>query len=297
MKRFQNILALLPEDSPEEAVINWTQAIAKASEAKKVTVLSNREQGLPEFPVTIPEPASKEEQRKELEQVLKPLLPTVELEVKIEEGDFLTTTLYELSGGDYDLVIVPLLGPENRNTVLRLARKSPAGVLAVPEGCKAPPSSILVGVDYSKMSAMALEWAEAFASLSEGESTRLEVVNTFRLPNVSRATLTIDPDQLLNHIKEIAEEELDQFITQTAKNKARWNQSIGESTLAGRFLADRANKMQTGLLVVGSHGSGAFKIALLGSHTADILRKSERPVLVAKPKNESLGFLKNLLGL
>lgn len=297
MKRFQNILALLPEEASDEAVINWTQAIAKASEAKKVTVLCSCAPELLEFPVPIPEPVSQQEKFDELNERLKNLLPTVEFVMKVENGDLLRTALYELSGGDYDLVIVPLLGPESRNTILRLTRKSPAGVLAVPEGSKAPPSSILVGVDYSDVSAIALDWAEAFASLSEGEATRLEVLNTFRLPNASRATLTVEPQQLLEHIEGIAEGELSQFIDKHAKNPTRWNRGVYQSTLAGRFLAERANKTRSGLVVVGSHGRGAFKIALLGSHAADLIRESERPVLVVKPKNESLGFLQNLLGL
>jgi len=297
MKRFQHILALLPENSPQDDVITWAKAVAQAASAKKVTVMSCLEPRLPEYPEATPAAPSPEDQLEELQVSLAPLFPTVELEVKMGVGNLLSASLHELASGDYDIVIVPLLGTESRNIVVRLARKSPVGVLAVPEGCKAPPSSILVGLDYSDLSTLALQWAEAFSSLSEGKSTRLEAVNTFLLPRSSRATQTMEPKHLQEHITKIAESELDKFLVETANDYERWNQNVFEANLSGRFLAERVNKIHTGLLVVGSHGRGAFKIALLGSHTADILRESERPVLVVKQKNQSLSFLRNLLGL
>ena len=297
MKRFQHILALLPEDSPSDDVITWAEAVAQTAEARKVTVMRCVEPELPEYPQPSTPPPTIEDQSVELQTSLAPIFPSVELEVKIGEGNLLSASLHELASGDYDLVIAPLLDLESRNTAVRLARKSPVGVLAVPQGCKAPPSSILVGLDYSDLSTLAIEWAEAFSSLSEGNSTRLEAVNTIHLPHSSRATQAMDPKQFVDHLTNIAENQLDKFLADTAKDPKRWDQNVYEANLSGRFLAERVNKIHTGLLVVGSHGRGAFQIALLGSHTADILRESNRPVLVVKQKNQSLGFLRNLLGL
>lgn len=297
MKRFQNILAILPENSPEEDVLAWAGAVTKAASAHKVTILRTLEPFLPEYPGPNPDSPSLENERTALTALVSPLFPTLDLTVKVEIGSLLPAILHELSGGDYDLVIVPLADAENRNIVLRLSRKSPAGVLAVPGGCKAPPSSILVGLDYSDLSKLALEWAEAFASLSEGKSTRLEAVNTFNVPYSSRAARGMDPRQLKDHVERLATRQLNEFIADTAKEPTRWTQNLAESNMPGSFLAARADKSHSGLLVIGSHGRSVLKIALLGSHAADIIRTSERPVLIVKQKNQTLGFLRNLLGL
>ena len=296
MKRFKNILAILPENSPEEDVLAWAGAVTKAASAEKITVLRTLEPFLPEYPGANPNIPSLDEERRSLATKVTPLFPNLSLTVKVEIDILLPTILHELSNGDYDLVIVPLSDPENRNMVLRLSRKSPAGVLAVPEKSKTPPSSILVGLDYSDLSNLALEWAEAFASLSEGEATRLEAVNTFSVPNSSRTTRGMDPRLLKDHLEKIAKRQLGEFLEDTAKQPSRWIPNLAESNMPGSFLATRANKSHTGLLVIGSHGKSTFKIALLGSHAADILRSSERPVLVVKKKNQTLGFLRNLLG-
>jgi nucleotide-binding universal stress UspA family protein len=297
MKRFQNILAILPENNPEKDVLAWAGAVTKAASAHKVTVLRTFEPILQEYPDPNPNVPSLEDERTALTDRVSPLFPNLDLTVKVEIESLLPAILHELSGGDYDLVIIPLTDAENRNVVLRLTRKSPAGVLAVPKGSKAPPSSILIGVDHSDLSPLALEWAEAFASLSEGESTRLEAVNTFNVPYSSRETCGMPPQQLKDHVERLATRQLNEFIEDTAKEPKRWIQNLAESNMPGSYMSERANKSHSGLLVIGSHGRNVFKIALLGSHAADILRTSERPVLVAKQKNQTLGFLRNLLGL
>lgn len=297
MKRFQNILAILPENSAEEDVLTWAGAVTKAASAQKIIILRALEPSLPEYPSSNPETPNLENERTALTALVSPLFPELDLTVKVEVGSLLPAILHELSSGDYDLVIVPLTNSENRNIVLRLSRKSPAGVLAVPEGCQPPPSSILVGIDHSDLSTLALKWAEAFASLSEGESTRLEIVHTFNVPQSSRAARGIPPQQLKNHLEKLATRQLDEFLVKTANEPKRWIQNLAESSMPGSFLADRANKSHSGLLIIGSHGKNAFKIALLGSHAADIIRSSERPVLIVKQKNQTLGFLRNLLGL
>jgi nucleotide-binding universal stress UspA family protein len=296
MKRFKNILAILPENSPEEDVLAWAEAVTKAASARKVTVLRILEPILTEYPVSNSNTPSLDEERHILTTKISPMFPNLDLTVKVEIDSLLPAVLHELSSGDYDLVIVPLTDPENRNIVVRLSRKSPAGILAVPKKSKTPPSSILVGLDYSNLSILALEWAEAFASLSEGDSTRLEAVNTFKVPYSSRSTCGMDPRLLKDHLEKIAKRQLGEFLEDTAKQPSRWIPNLAESNMPGSFLATRANKSHTGLLVIGSHGKSTFKIALLGSHAADILRSSERPVLVVKKKNQTLGFLRNLLG-
>lgn len=297
MKRFQNVLAILPEGAPEEDVLSWAGAITRAANTERLTVLRALEPILREYPEREPPNPDPKSEQSALAEKLAPLFPDLNLTVKVKDGNLLTEVLHELSGGDFDLVIVPLGDTKNRNFVLRLSRKSPAGVLAVPANCKAPPSSILVGMDCSDLSLLALEWAEAFASLSEGDSARLEATNVFSVPRSSRAAGTMGPEGMKAHIERIATRQLHEAIETSAKQPERWVKTTTESNLAGSLLSARANKSHSGLLVVGSQGQNAFAIALLGSDAADVIRNSERPILIVKMKNQSLPFLRSLLGL
>lgn len=296
MKRFKKILTILPEGRPTEDVLAWSKSIASAADSTQVTIIKCFEPLLAEYPEIEGHAPDLDQEQAALSAELSGQFAEGALDLKVAAAELLPTVLHELSDGSYDLVLLPLVGVEHRSLVERLSRKSPVGILGIPKGCSVPPESILVGIDYSDLSKLALEWAEAFASL-KGEDCRLEALHTYRVPFDSRATGAVNPEQLRNHLDRLTKKQISDFIEEHDKTKKRWTPTAIESTYPGQFLAEKANAENTGLIIIGSHGRSPFKIALLGSHAADVLRHAKRPVLVVKQKNQSLPFLRSLLGL
>jgi nucleotide-binding universal stress UspA family protein len=294
MKRFKRILLVLDGDTPVTAILPWCRTLAEASSAEGVDVLWCREPRVPEYPgLDLPEMENRDDDGGEAVVTAMQGLP---VKVIDEEGGRLKSALHRLAGGTYDLVIVSVHDQESRNLAERLARKSPVGVLALPPGSVVPPSKIRLGVDLSNISALCLEWAEAFATLGAGTGTDLEAMHVMVMPRGGRATMAIDPETLRQHVTELARTQLESFFKEHSRDPERWRPVFVDGQAASEALMRRTGDPTSELLVVGCHGRNALSIALLGSHACDVIRRSESAVLVVKRKNENLGFLRELLG-
>ena len=239
------------------------------------------------------EAVSTEKQR--VEKLVSKELPGVPTNVIVEAGEPLRGLLTLLVEGNYDLVLVPVRDKHGRSFVERLVRKSPAGVLVVPAGCSPDLKRLRVAVDFSELSPLALKWAEAFASISETPPA-LEALHVMQMPQGARATAAIEPGHLRAQIHQTSMESLKNFLSETADTPDAWKPSVEEHGLSWMQILEE-QEGENDLLVIGSHGRGAFSVALLGSQSAEIIREAQRPVLVVKQKNQTLGFLRQLVGL
>ena len=69
-----------------------------------------------------------------------------------------------------------------------------------------------------------------------------------------------------------------------------------ESPLVGPGILRQAGAQRSDLLVMGARGEDALSAALLGSTTAEVVRETQIPTLVVKPKGAGRSFLGLLLG-
>lgn len=295
MKRFQRILAYLPPITDGENATSWCVTIAHGADAKKVDLVTCIEDYLPAHPRSDEQADPLEAERERLTHLEKRFPAPTETEVFVETENSLKFILNRLSEGDYDLVVLPVNDLESRLFAERLARKSPVGILAVPPDCPPRFSEILAAIDLSNLSTLCLGWAEAFASLSQGE-TNLEALHVIKVPRDSRTTMAISQEQLKLEIERASRENLSGFITKASNNPEAWLLNISEHPLASVEIVRTANENAVDLVVIGSHGRGALSVALLGGQTAEVIRNTTRPVLVVKKKNENLGILRQLLG-
>lgn len=294
MKRFKRILLVWGGDTPVSALFPWCRRLAEASEAEGVDSLWCRGAVVPEYsglelPELVAEPAN---EGAELLESMK----GIPVELLTEDGDPLRSVLHRLAGGIYDLVIVSIHDENSRNLAERLARKSPVGVLALPPNSTAPPARIRLGIDFSDLSELCLDWADAFATLNPEEVSAREAVHVIEMPPVGRATMTVDPQRLREHVEELAGEQLREFLAANSRDPEGWERVLIDSQSAGEALMRRGEEVDSVLTVIGCHGRNALSIALLGSHASEVIRRSDSAVLVVKRKNENLGFLRTLLG-
>jgi len=292
MKRFKRILVVWNKETPVTALFSWSRQLAEASSAQGVDGLWCRDAMIPEYPRA---GASSDGVDRGGDALLA-AMEGLPVQVIVEEGDPLRATLKRLADGSYDLVIVSAHDTASRNLAERIARKSPVGVLVLPPGATVPPEIVRLGVDLSDISALCLDWAEAFATLKPEGGADLEVVHVMERLQGGRATLVLDSDSIYDQMAEIAGDQLAEFIAKHSRDPEKWGHVLLENQSASEVLMRRVGDPASELTVVGCHGRNALSIALLGSHACDMVRRCESPVLVVKSGNQNLGFLRQLLG-
>lgn len=294
MKRFKKILAVISDEVPTDAAFGWLSCLATHAEAEGVDLLRATRSVLAEYPSVTGEAVEDGDPLAELERMATEALEGHPVKVLEAGEDGLRSTLKYLATGVYDLVVMPVEGAATRGIAERLARKSPVGVLMLPNVAPVPPRRIVASLDFSDLSALTLDWAEAFATLHP-EGAELEAVHVLDLTLRTRATMVRDAERLREDIRETADWQMRSYLEENTRDAAKWENRLIEGQLPGSELADWVGRSGD-LLVIGCNGRNALSIALLGSNAAEVIRLSERPVLVVKQKNQNLGFLRELIG-
>lgn len=294
MKRFKKILAVLSDEVPPDSAFQWLDWLAIHAEADGVDLLPCTRSALAEYPSVSNEGNESGDLLVDLGEAAAATLGAHPVKILESAQDGLRSTLKHLATGDYDLVVVPVDGPATRSIAERLARKSPVGVLVLPEVAPVPPERILASIDFSDLSPLTLDWAEAFGTLHP-EGAGLEATHVLDLTLRTRATMVRDADRLREDLREAADWQMRSFLKEHSRDAAKWDYELVEGQLPGSELAGRLER-EADLLVIGCHGRNALSIALLGSNAAEVVRHSTKPVLVVKQKNQNLGFLRELIG-
>lgn len=292
MKRFQHILGYIPHNTSDEIVMQWCGKIAEFADSKSVDLIicyEDFQSSDAEWDVFASEEADR------ISSIAKRFSSGTNFETIVLKEAPAKGMLVRLSSGLYDLLVLPKETTYGISLVEKIARKSPVGILVIPENTEPTFNSILLGVDFADLSPLALEWAEAFADFHPS-SVDLNAVHVVSIPRHSRALQATDPHMLRSRLFDISANNLKNFIQKDSANPEKWNHRIVEYPLAGVQILKEAKEKKSDLIVIGSHGRHALSVALMGGQTSDLIRETEVPLLIAKRKNESLNFLKQLLG-
>ena len=292
MKRFKRILAVFSDEFEPRKGIECLALLAEHAEAEGVDVLEVTGPRLAEYPAGAG--AGCEGVSDELRECAETYLGRRCLSLGLAEGGGLRDSLARLAEGIYDLVVVPVGDTVGRSLAERLARKSPVGVLVLPPASVMPAERVIAAIDFSDLSPSVLDWASAFSTL-HGDGARKVAAHVLDLTIRTRATMIFDVGELKEEMRTGAARQLDEFVAERGEEGAEWEKLIVEGQLAGVELGSLVRR-EGELLVIGGRGRNALSVALLGSHVAEVVRRAERPVLVVKRKNESLGFLRELIG-
>jgi len=156
---------------------------------------------------------------------------------------------------------------------------------------------IIVGVDFSEQSEVAIEQALDIARMFAAE---VVLVHASR---VSRPADEISDgmDMLLGSFEQIVRQELADQRARLAKLPARFStHGVTISHMAieaepARGLADVAHELDADLLVVGTHGRGGVRHFLLGSVAERAVRYARTTTMVARPQTRDDGYRKVLV--
>ncbi|HEU5074067.1 MAG TPA: universal stress protein, partial [Polyangiaceae bacterium] len=153
------------------------------------------------------------------------------------------------------------------------------------------PYVIVVGVDYSETSALALE--KAFELAAEKGLAEVHAVNIVRnygefvelegaTPTPYRLSMADAQKRLHEHVTD----RVDDFGERTGKKFSRCVSHI-RLEFAAEEIAQLAADVHADIVVVGTHGRRGLRRLFLGSVAEGVVRLAQCPVLVVRPKGES----------
>lgn len=145
-----------------------------------------------------------------------------------------------------------------------------------------PGHRIVVGVDGSKQSRLALRWA---VSISQATGAAVDAVSAWHFPTTYGWSYIADEWDPAADAKRYLEETVDEVFSEGRPE--RLNLVVREG-VAAKVLLD-ASKGAT-LLVVGSRGHGGFTGLLLGSVSASCAEHATCPVLVVHGEQDAPAF-------
>lgn len=176
----------------------------------------------------------------------------------------------------------------------KLTRKIPASILFVPEGSKPVYDHILVPVDFSHNSRMALE--EAIDLASQGSKGNILLLHTYRLP-IGYYSTGKSEAEFVEIMKANAQKKYDKLLTEIDTKgieiQAHFVRNKDLETFA--LINDFAHNNKVGLIVVGGKGRTNASALFLGSNVEKLISiDMDIPLLVVKDKKATFGLLELL---
>lgn len=137
---------------------------------------------------------------------------------------------------------------------------------------------IIVGaVDGSDHTAAVVREAVRFAKLMKADLHLLHIVHLTGLYYSALAGVLIDEDELEERLVASVWERVEPLIAPLDGVNVT---KVSRSGYAADAIADYADEVDAGLIVIGSRGWGAIKAAVLGSTSQRVLHHTDRNVLV-----------------
>lgn len=299
MKRYKKIIVPLGLGDLDKGAISWAARIAKLANTEHIHFIHAL--SAPDFP---------DATKQKYPWLLAPLDETIrekmESEVKSVWEDIPGTTLsYEVSNSksdsiaileavireDSDLIIVGR-GAFGGGMAVKLARKSPCSVMAVPTDQAKKLERILVPTDFSELSRYALDVAIAFA---EAESLgRIDSLHVFNVGTVHHK-VTLPEAQQNALAEEFASELHRDFLNETDLRNVQVEPHLVIDRSVPIAASRIARELGADLIVTSSRGKNAISSWLLGSNAESLLEQAPVPVIAAKVKGTGRNLLESLL--
>ncbi|WP_276495801.1 universal stress protein [Pontibacter litorisediminis] len=225
-------------------------------------------------------------------------LPHVHVEVLVEEGTPVKELLHWSKIKNVDLL---LMGRKLRlrgtgvlaQKLLRTGRRS---VLFVPENFEPKLRNVVVSVDFSEYSVMALERVLQVAK--EKPDIHVVCLNAYQVPSGYR-TLGMTYEAFDERMRGFAQEKYNKLISRFPELQGRTELALvrlEDEDDIGELVVVEAKRNRADMLVIGAKGMSAAALFVLGSVTEKILRHDlDIPLLVFKKRDEDMGFLDALL--
>lgn len=302
MEITKNVLVCLDASSLDEMIIQFASFIADNSYAEKITfinVIKNLDipdEVLKEFP-DMKKNALKE-RKDELNLKLKQWFAPknkLSMSLKVIPGRGAKTVLEISQKEDIDLIVVGRKTmAEGSSGILptRLARRASCNILIIPEGSQPKLDKILIPIDFSQYSIMAVEKAVEVADRYDGK-VEITAQNVYCVPTGYHYSGK-SYEEFAEVMKKNAQKDYTKFIkkidTKSVEIKPIYNLDINDNLLSD--IVDLAKVLSPNCIVVGAKGRTATAALFLGSFAEKLVNAHlEFPLLLVRPKGKNVGFI------
>jgi len=291
MERFKRLGVFLHNSPADKAALAFTGLLATLAKSESVLGIHVREPEQDEE--DSPQLASFEaEVRQELPEAITRIT-----KVEVHSGSTVPEIWRSARKLDLDMIIVGRRLPSEQlgigSAFARLARKAPCNVLVVPQYARPHLGRVLVPVDFSPHSKLALEHGLVIAKACGDGHPQVVVVSNASV-GYGHHKLGLSLQDAVEQLEKITRQKLEGFVAgvDTAGIDVELLCTCSEQPEAAIQEVAVARKMD--LIVVGSRG--ARSLFMLGSVAERILHHSLLPVLIVKQKGETFHILDALFG-
>lgn len=225
-------------------------------------------------------------------------LTHTEVEILVEEGAPLKQLLHWSKVKDVNLILVGRKLRLSGSGVLaqKLLRTGHISVLFVPEAFEPRLNRVLVSVDFSAYSDMALD--RVLHSALAKPNIKVSCLHVYRVPTGYR-TLGMSYEEFDEKMKGFAREKYDKMLDRFPELRDRAELILvrqGDTDEIGELVVMEAKRARADMLVIGAKGMTAAALFVIGSVTEKVLRHDmDIPLLVFKRKDKELGLLDAIL--
>jgi nucleotide-binding universal stress UspA family protein len=221
-----------------------------------------------------------------------------EVVTEVKEGNP-TDKILKWSGiKEVDLIIMGRKRELKGKGVLpnKLAKIAHASMILVPETSKPQINSILVPLDYSKFSFMALEQAQ---QLADETGATITLQNVYFVPSGYHSTGK-SYEEFADIMKKNAEKNYSEFAKEHGFDEDKYTcvYSLDENAEPSDKIFEKAEEDKMDLIVMGSKGRTGIASILVGSIAEKLIQRDNSiPLLIVKDKKENMGFFEAILNI
>lgn len=300
MYRYKRLLVGLTGADRDKGTIEYAAMISRMAKLKRIYFLHVA------ISLDIPEPIREaypemlepvgEHLTEQIREMVKERFsshPEIEVDYEVIEGTPLVEILRLARQKEIDLILVGKTREHQESGMLpeKLARKAPCSVLVVPEGAMPRISKILVPVDFSEHSAVALDAAIAFSTA--GTKPEFVCAHVYRAFEPYQGYGVVSDETM----REGVEKAYRLFIKGVDLRGCSVTPLFVSSTNPSRAIAGAVKQQQADLVAVGARGRTAAAALVLGSVTERLIASTEIPLIAVKKKGTGLSLLNALLPL
>jgi nucleotide-binding universal stress UspA family protein len=149
------------------------------------------------------------------------------------------------------------------------------------------PTKILVATDGSKDAELA---AATAADLARSTASELHVVSVFPGSAYVHPYYEVRFPEAAERLRREAQEERQEMLDEQVERIRKAGEEVAQTHIrtgeAAEEIVALAEEMGAGLVVMGSHGLGGIRRALIGSVSAAVVPHAHCPVMVVRPEKE-----------
>ncbi|MEJ2004602.1 MAG: universal stress protein [Cyclobacteriaceae bacterium] len=262
--------------------------------AKELKLPDRVKEKYPDLLAPIDETLERDIQKKIDEKFIAPKGVSYKIEVK--EGDAIESILKWTEIKNVDIMMMGRkLDMEGQgNLPLKLARVAHCSMLFVPEDHKFRLDNILVSVDFSETSSLALE---AGVRIKNRTNANLILHNAYDVPSGYSFTGK-SFEEFREIMKQNAHEDAYEFLKRhdVKEDQIEYALTFDEEEDPGERAYEVASERNADLIIIASRGRTGLASLLLGSVAEKMIRyDSNIPLLIVKDRKENLGFFDALL--